>query len=43
MKGGRLVLEMLKAQGVDVVFGLPGETTLGWYEAWKTFPMSATS
>lgn len=38
MKGGRLVLEMLKAQGVDVVFGLPGETTLGWYEAWKTFP-----
>lgn len=38
MKGGKLVLEMLKAQGVDVVFGLPGETTLGWYEAWKTFP-----
>lgn len=38
MKGGRIVLEMLKAQGVDVVFGLPGETTLGWYEAWRTFP-----
>lgn len=38
MKGGRIILEMLKAYGVECVFGLPGETTLGWYAEWKNFP-----
>lgn len=37
MKSGRILLEMLKKYGVEVVFGLPGETTLPLYEEWKTF------
>ena len=37
MKSGRVLLEMLKKYEVEVVFGLPGETTLPLYEEWKTF------
>lgn len=37
MKSGRLLLEMLKLYNVEYVFGLPGETTLGWYDEWKKF------
>ena len=38
MKCGRILLEMLKKYEVKHVFGLPGETTLHWYEEWKKFP-----
>ena len=37
MKCGKILLEMLKLYGVEYVFGLPGETTLGWYNEWKKF------
>lgn len=36
--GGRLILEMLHRHGVEHVFGLPGETTLGLYKEWAHFP-----
>ena len=38
MKGARIILEMLKLHEVRHIFGLPGETTLGWYREWLTFP-----
>lgn len=38
MKCGRILLEMLKKYDVEYVFGLPGETTLHWYDEWKKFP-----
>ena len=38
LKANKAVLEMLKAYGVTDVFGLPGETTLALYEAWKEYP-----
>ncbi|MBQ9881974.1 MAG: thiamine pyrophosphate-binding protein, partial [Synergistes sp.] len=38
MKCGRILLEMLKKYNVEYVFGLPGETTLHWYDEWKKFP-----
>ncbi|MCF8106400.1 MAG: hypothetical protein K9K64_13035, partial [Desulfohalobiaceae bacterium] len=38
MRGARLLLEMLKEYEVEVVFGLPGETTLDWYRDWADFP-----
>lgn len=38
MNGARIILEMLKGYGVRHVFGLPGETTLGWYKEWNNFP-----
>lgn len=37
MRCGRILLEMLKKYDVKHVFGLPGETTLGWYDEWKRF------
>ena len=37
LSGGKLLLEMLRLHGVDVVFGLPGETTLGLYREWEKF------
>ena len=37
MKCGRILLEMLKKYDVKHVFGLPGETTLHWYDEWKNF------
>ena len=37
ISGGKLLLEMLRLHGVDVVFGLPGETTLGLYREWEKF------
>lgn len=36
--GGWLILEMLRLHGVELVFGLPGETTLGLYREWVNFP-----
>lgn len=38
MKANMAILEMLRAYGVTDVFGLPGETTLTLYEAWKDYP-----
>jgi acetolactate synthase-1/2/3 large subunit len=37
MKAARALLEMLRGYGVEYVFGLPGETTLGLYNEWKQF------
>ena len=34
MSGAQIILEMLKLHGVKHVFGLPGETTLGFYREW---------
>lgn len=35
MTGAQVILKMLELHGVTHVFGLPGETTLGWYDGWK--------
>ena len=32
MNGARALLHMLELHGVTHVFGLPGETTIGWYK-----------
>jgi len=37
MRCGKIILEMLKQYDVKCVFGLPGETTLAWYDEWKNF------
>lgn len=37
MIGARIILEMLKLHGVEHIFGLPGETTLGFYREWLKF------
>ena len=37
MRCGKVILEMLKQYDVKCVFGLPGETTLAWYDEWKNF------
>ncbi len=37
MKVAEVLLEMLKGYDVRHVFGLPGETTLPWYEVWRDF------
>ncbi|SEK03478.1 acetolactate synthase-1/2/3 large subunit [Cribrihabitans marinus] len=34
MTGGQVILKMLDLFGVTHVFGLPGETTIGWYKDW---------
>ena len=34
MTGGQVILKMLELHGVSHVFGLPGETTIGWYKDW---------
>jgi len=34
MKGAQIVLHMLKLHEIKHVFGLPGETTLGFYREW---------
>jgi len=36
MNGARAILKMLELHGVTHVFGLPGETTIGWYKEWRT-------
>lgn len=36
-KGAWLILEMLRLHGVRHVFGLPGETTLGFYRQWLNY------
>ena len=38
MSGARIVLESLKREGVDVVFGLPGGAILPLYDALYDFP-----
>ena len=35
MNGATVVLKMLELHGVTHVFGLPGETTIGWYKEWR--------
>lgn len=35
MNGAQAILKMLELHGVTHVFGLPGETTIGWYKEWK--------
>ncbi len=35
LTGGQIILKMLELHGVTHVFGLPGETTIGWYKGWK--------
>lgn len=35
MTGGQIILKMLELHGVKHVFGLPGETTIGWYDGWQ--------
>ncbi|MBS7705110.1 thiamine pyrophosphate-binding protein [Chelatococcus asaccharovorans] len=36
MNGAQAILKMLELHGVQHVFGLPGETTIGWYKEWRT-------
>ncbi|MCO5147327.1 MAG: thiamine pyrophosphate-binding protein [Aquamicrobium sp.] len=35
MNGAQVILKMLELHGVRHVFGLPGETTIGWYKHWQ--------
>jgi len=35
LNGAQIILKMLELHGVQHVFGLPGETTIGWYKHWK--------
>ena len=35
MNGAQVILKMLELHGVEHVFGLPGETTIGWYKEWQ--------
>ncbi|UUX48937.1 thiamine pyrophosphate-binding protein [Nisaea acidiphila] len=35
MNGAQAILKMLELHGVSHVFGLPGETTIGWYKEWR--------
>lgn len=34
LNGAQVILKMLELHGVQHVFGLPGETTIGWYKEW---------
>jgi acetolactate synthase-1/2/3 large subunit len=35
LNGAQVILKMLELHGVKHVFGLPGETTIGWYKEWQ--------
>ncbi|WP_425038819.1 thiamine pyrophosphate-binding protein [Primorskyibacter sp. S187A] len=35
LNGAQALLHMLALHGVSHVFGLPGETTIGWYKEWR--------
>lgn len=35
LNGAQSLLAMLELHGVEHVFGLPGETTIGWYKEWR--------
>lgn len=35
LSGAQVILRMLELHGVSHVFGLPGETTIGWYKEWQ--------
>jgi len=37
MNGAQVILKMLALHGVKHVFGLPGETTIGWYKEWQRY------
>ena len=37
MNAAHALLEMLRRYGVEYIFGLPGETTLGLYDEWTRF------
>ncbi|MEM9433746.1 MAG: thiamine pyrophosphate-binding protein [Pseudomonadota bacterium] len=36
LNGAQALLHMLELHGVSHVFGLPGETTIGWYKEWRS-------
>lgn len=36
LNGAQVILKMLDLHGVSHVFGLPGETTIGWYKEWSS-------
>ncbi|MEL6466291.1 MAG: thiamine pyrophosphate-binding protein [Pseudomonadota bacterium] len=36
INGAQALLHMLELHDVTHVFGLPGETTIGWYKEWRT-------
>ena len=38
MTGAQIILECLKREGVELVFGIPGGTTLPFYDAFSQFP-----
>ena len=35
MNGAQIILKMLELHDIKHVFGLPGETTIGWYKEWQ--------
>ncbi len=35
LNGAQIILKMLELHDVKHVFGLPGETTIGWYKEWR--------
>ncbi len=35
LNGAQVILKMLELHGIKHVFGLPGETTIGWYKEWQ--------
>lgn len=35
VNGAQAILAMLELHNVEHVFGLPGETTIGWYKEWR--------
>ncbi len=35
LNSAQIILKMLELHGVRHVFGLPGETTIGWYKEWR--------
>lgn len=39
LTGAQVILRMLELHGVRHVFGLPGETTIGWYKHWPESPI----
>ena len=35
LNGAQIILRMLELHEIKHVFGLPGETTIGWYKYWR--------
>ena len=42
MTGAQIMLECLAREGVELVFGIPGGSTLPFYDAFRYYPRSAT-